>query len=147
MLMGIVEPHTAGDPMSAAKWLNCRLRDIQQRLIGLGHGVSCPVISRLLKASGYHLRLNVKKREGKPQPDRDSQFTYIQQQRAAHQQAGQPTLSIDTKKKELVGNFKNAGRIWCQQPEQVNLHDFPGKGSKKNNCPIQDNENTLGRMV
>ena len=114
--------------MSERKWLNCRLRDIRQRLTELGHGVSCPVISRLLKAAGYHLRLNVKEREGEPHPDRDTQFSYIRQQRTAHQQAGQPTLSVDTKKKELVGNFKNDGRIWGQQPEQVNMHDFPSQG-------------------
>lgn len=110
--------------MSDAKWLNCRLQDIQERLVKVGHGVSCPVISRLLKAVGYHLRLNIKEREGKSHPDRDLQFTYLRQQRAEHQAAGHPTLSIDAKKKELVGNFKNAGRIWCQQPEQVNVYDF-----------------------
>jgi hypothetical protein len=125
--MEVVEPHTAGDPMSDSKWLNCRLRDIQERLMDLGHGVSCPVISRLLKAAGYCLRLNVKAREGEAHADRDTQFRYIRQQRTAHQQAGQPTLSIDTKKKELVGNFRNAGRIWCQEPEQVNIHDFPSE--------------------
>jgi len=85
------------------------------------------VISRLLKAAGYRLRRNVKEREGKPHPDRDTQFSYLRQQRTAHQQAGQPTLSIDTKKKELVGNFKNGGRIWCQEPEPVNIHDFPSE--------------------
>ncbi len=126
-LLELVEPHTAGDPMGKAKWLNCRLQDIQERLEEVGHGVSRPVISRLLKAAGYGLRLNVKIHEGKAHPDRDTQFRYIRQQRAAYQQAGQPTLSIDTKKKELVGNFKNAGRIWCQAPEQVNSHDFPSQ--------------------
>ncbi len=111
--------------MSDTKWLNCRLQDIRERLVEVGHGVSCPVISRLLKAVRYCLRLNVKEREGEAHPDRDTQFRYIRQQRGAHQAAGHPTLSIDTKKKELVGNFKHAGRIWCQEPEQVNLHDFP----------------------
>lgn len=113
--------------MSDSKWLNCRLRNIQERLTELGHGVSCPVISRLLKGVGYCLRLNVKEREGEAHPDRDTQFRYIRQQRVAHQAAGYPTLSIDTKKKELVGNFRNAGRIWCQEPEQVNIHDFPSE--------------------
>jgi hypothetical protein len=124
----MVEPHTAGDPMSNTKWLNCRLRDVQQRLVDVGHGVSCPVISRLLKAAGYCLRLNAKEREGQSHPDRDIQFRYIRQQRVEHQQAGHPTLSIDTKKKELVGNFRNAGRIWCLEPEEVNIHDFPSEG-------------------
>jgi DDE family transposase len=126
-LLEIVEPHTAGDPMSEAKWLNCRLRDIQGQLADVGHAVSGPVISRLLKAVGYRLRLNVKVHEGSPNPEREQQFAHIQEQRDAHRQAGQPTISVDTKKKELVGNFKNAGRIWCQEAEAVNIHDFPSE--------------------
>ncbi len=114
--------------MGEGKWLNCRLRDIQERLMNLGHAVSSPVISRLLKAAGYRLRLNVKERESQPQPERDQQFDYSHQQREAHQTAGQPTISVDTKKKELVGNFKNAGRIWCQEAEAVNIHDFLSEG-------------------
>jgi hypothetical protein len=114
--------------MGKAKWLNCRLKDVRARLMERGHGVSCPVISRLLKAAGYRLRLNIKEYEGMPHPDRDQQFAYIRQQRQHHQQAGQPTISVDTKKKELVGNFKNAGRIWCQEAEAVNVHDFKSEG-------------------
>jgi hypothetical protein len=121
----MVEPHTAGDPMSTQKWLNCRLRDIQEKLVSLGHAISLPVISRLLKAHDYRLRVNRKEVEGVDHPERDRQFEHIHEQRAAHEQAGQPTLSVDTKKKELVGNFKNAGQVWCQQPERVNSHDFP----------------------
>ena len=86
--------------------------------------MSCPVISRLLKAAGYRLRLNVKEHEGVPNPERDQQFVHIQEQRDGHRLAGQPTISVDTKKKELVGNFKNAGQIWCQEAEVVNVHDF-----------------------
>ncbi len=111
--------------MGQGKWLNCRLADIAEKLKKQGHGVSQPVISRLLKKHDYRLRANVKRQAGKQHPDRDKQFKYIQQQRAQHQQAGQPTLSVDTKKKELVGNFKNKGQVWCQQAEQVNLYDFP----------------------
>jgi hypothetical protein len=126
--MEVVEPHTAGEPTSEeTKWLNCRLQDIQERLDELGHGVSRPVISRLLRVKGYSLQVNVKEHEGEAHTDRDTQFNYIWQQRAMHQQAGHPTLSIDTKKKELVGNFKNGGRIWCQEPEPVNIHDFPSQ--------------------
>jgi len=117
--------------MAEGKWLNCRLRDIQARLTNWGHGVSSPVISRLLKAAGYRLRLNVKEREGQPAPERDQQFVHIHQQRTAHQAAGQPTISVDTKKKELIGNFKNAGRIWCQEAEVVKLHDFLSEGEGK----------------
>ncbi len=126
MLSEIVAPHTAGDPMSDRKWLNCRLRDIQQQLKDV-HLVSLPVISRLLRSLGYTLKANRKEREGSQKPERDQQFRHIQEQRAAHQAFGQPCISVDTKKKELVGNFKNAGVIWCREAEQVNVHDFPSQ--------------------
>lgn len=113
--------------MTNRKWLNVRLRDIQVKLVEVGHAVSLPVISRLLSGHDYHLRSNRKAAEGSSSPERDAQFTHIQEQREWHEQAGQPTLSIDTKKKELVGNFKNVGQIWCQSPEIVNTHDFPGE--------------------
>lgn len=109
--------------MSDARWLNCRLRDLQQQLQAK-YTVSLPVISRLLRQRGYRLRANRKEREGAQKPERDQQFRHIQEQRAAHQAAGQPCISVDTKKKELVGNFKNAGTIWCQEAEVVDVHDF-----------------------
>lgn len=71
----MVEPHTAGDPIGPAKWLNCRLQDLRKRLLELGHGVSYPVISRLLKGAGYRLRLDSKRYEGQAHPERDTQFT------------------------------------------------------------------------
>ena len=110
--------------MSDRKWLNCRLVDIEERLDERGHGVSQPVISRLLKKHNYRLRANAKERASKQHPDRNRQFEYIREQEAKHQAAGQAILSVDTKKKELVGNFKNSGRIWCQRPEIVNINDF-----------------------
>jgi hypothetical protein len=110
--------------MGNGKWLNCRLRTIQERLDEQGHGVSLPVISRLLKKHDYRLRANVKQLAGKQHSDRDRQFEHIRDQRTKHQAAGQPVLSVDTKKKELIGNFKNSGQIWCQEPERVNMHDF-----------------------
>jgi hypothetical protein len=125
VLLDIVSPHTAGDPMSSRKWLNCRLVDIQERLAERGHRASPPVISRLLKKHDYRLRANAKEREGKQHPDRNRQFEYIRGQEAKHQAAGHPVINVDAKKKELVGDFKNPGRIWCQTPEQVNIHDFP----------------------
>jgi len=111
--------------MSEVRWLNCRLVDIQQQLSQLGYRVHKAVISRILKAHKYRLHANVKRLSSKQEPERDQQFRYIQSQRAAHQAAGQPVISVDTKKKELIGNFKNAGQIWCQQPEEVDGHDFP----------------------
>ena len=110
--------------MGRGKWLNCRLRDIQERLDQRGHEVSLPVISRLLRKHDYRLRANAKQLASKQHPERDQQFQYLYEQRTLHQAAGQPTISVDTKKKELVGNFKNPGQIWCQEPELVNMHDF-----------------------
>jgi len=78
-----------------------------------------------LRAHGYSLRANVKQEAGKQHPDRDQQFGYIHAQRAQHRAANQPVVSVDTKKKELVGNFKNSGRVWCQTAEQVDAHDLP----------------------
>ncbi len=111
--------------MSAQKWLNCRLSDIRQQLDKRGHRVSKPVISRLLRSHGYSLRANSKQHAGKQHPERDQQFEHLHAQRAEHQAAGQPVISVDTKKKELVGNFKNDGQIWCREAEVVDAHDFP----------------------
>lgn len=111
--------------MSAQKWLNCRLVDIQMALQQCGHLVSQPVISRILRTHEYSLRSNVKNEAGKQHPERDRQFTYIQHQRTLHQKMKQPVISVDAKKKELIGNFKNAGRAWRQTPDIVDTHDFP----------------------
>jgi hypothetical protein len=124
-LLEVVAPHTAGDPMTQAKWLNCRLTDIRRELATRGHSVSKPVISRLLRAQGYSLRANLKQEAGNQHPERDVQFQYIQTQRAAHLDSGQPVISVDSKKKELIGNFKNRGQVWCQTAERVDAHDFP----------------------
>src|SRR5476651_1358728 len=117
--------------MNSDKWLNCRLRDLQVRLLAKGHTVSLPILSRLLKKRVYRLRVNIKAHEGTPPEHRDAQFVYLQQIREQFQEAGQPVLSIDTKKKELAGDFKNAGRIWCCSAERVNVHDFPSQGVGK----------------
>lgn len=111
--------------MGDGKWLNYRLSDIEERLKEQGHKVSIPVISRLLRERDYRLRVNIKKVVGRQEPERDAQFQHILEQRKQHQADRQPILSVDTKKKELIGNFKNPGRVWCQKPEQVNVHDFP----------------------
>lgn len=109
--------------MSSVKWLNCRLSDIQEKL-GV-HRVSKPVISRLLKADDYRLRVNSKQIDAKSQqPERNRQFEYIEEQRKGHDAVNQPRLSVDSKKKELIGNFRNAGQVWCQGAVQVNVHDF-----------------------
>ena len=133
--------------MSDQKWLNCRLTDIRQRLQQQGHAVSKPVISRILRAHRYSLRANVKQTTGTDHPDRDTQFRYIQTQRAAHQAVGQPVISVDTKKKELVGNFKNSGRVWGQRAEVVDAHDFPqdalGRAIPYGIYDLRDNRGTV----
>jgi hypothetical protein len=102
------------------------LRSLQQRLVGAGYAVSAPTVGRLLRDLGYALHVNAKKTEASSKhPDRARQFEYIAVQRAAFSAAGLPILSIDTKKKELVGDFKNAGQAWVREPTAVNVHDYP----------------------
>jgi len=120
-----VSPHTAGEPISGQKWLNCRLEDIRQKLSAQNHSLSLPVIVRILRSHDYALRVNQKQQAGKQHPERNQQFEYIRRQRTTYATHGQPVISIDGKKKELIGNFKNAGRAWRQSPDVVDAHDFP----------------------
>ena len=129
MLLAMVAPETAGDPMSTQKWVRSSLRTLSRRLGAAGHPISPPTVGRLLKSLDYALHVNAKKVEaGATHPDRDAQFAYIAAQRQTFQEAGQPIISVDTKKKELIGNFKNAGQTWSQEPEAVNVHDFLQEG-------------------
>lgn len=126
VLEALVAPETAGDPTRAAKWLRSSLRQVSRRLGEVGRRVSHQTVGRLLETLEYRLHQNVKRREaGEAHPDRAAQFDHITAQRQACQEAGIPMISVDTKKKELVGNFKNAGRTWSKAPEAVNVHDFP----------------------
>ena len=95
------------------------LREVGRRL---GHAPG--TVARLLGELGFSLRVNVKRFTGPPHPDRDQQFRYLRRQRKAFLRAGDPVLSVDTKKKELIGRFKNPGRTWRRTPHQVNVHDF-----------------------
>ena len=125
-LLEIVAPETAGDPMGARKWVRSSLRRLSQRLAQAGHPASAPTSSRLLYKHDYALRVNAKEKEaGSAHPDRDTQFQDIAAQQEAFATAGSPSISVDTKKKELIGDFKNAGQVWCQQAIEVNAHDFP----------------------
>jgi hypothetical protein len=120
-----VEGETAGDPMSAQKWVRSSLRELSCKLEGAGHPVSPPTVARLLDKLGYALHLNAKKVEANSShADRGEQFEYIAAQREAFGAAGLPIISVDTKKKELIGNFKNGGRAWSKEAEAVNVHDF-----------------------
>jgi hypothetical protein len=120
-LTALIEPHTGGDPMTERKWLRKSLRHLHQQL---GKAVSHTTIGRLLRDLDYSLKANLKRLTGDPHPDRDQQFAYIERQKQRFVQAGWPIISVDTKKKELIGNFKNAGQQWCREAEQVNEHDF-----------------------
>lgn len=121
----MVIPETAGEPSNEQKWVRSSLRQLSRRLAQIGYSISPPTVSRLLKKRDYSLKANVKKEAGKDHPDRDEQFRYIQTQKQTFQDAGLPMISVDTKKKELIGNFKNSGQVWCKEAEVVNVHDFP----------------------
>jgi hypothetical protein len=111
--------------MSEQKWVRQSLRQLSGRLAELGHAVSPPTVGRLLKGLDYALHVNAKKREaGEGHPERGAQFDHIAEQRQAFAAAGLPIISVDTKKKELIGNFKNAGQSWSREPTAVNVHDF-----------------------
>jgi hypothetical protein len=125
-LCSLVEPATRGDPQTPLLWTAKSLRNLAAGLQALGHKIGHNVVGDLLRALGYSLQANRKTREGSTHPDRDAQFGYINQQVTAALAEGQPAISVDTKKKELVGDFKNAGREWRPkgQPEPVRVHDF-----------------------
>jgi hypothetical protein len=120
-----VEPETAGDPSGEQKWVRSSLRQLSGRLAATGHAASPPTVARLLRRLAYSLHVNAKQREARANhPERDLQFRYLDQQRQAFAQAGLPLISVDSKKKELIGNFRNAGHAWSRGPVAVNVHDF-----------------------
>ena len=125
-LDAIVAPSTRGDPMSPLRWTNKSLRQIASALQAMGHSVGRDVVGALLKTLGYSLQANRKTLEGSSHVDRDVQFQYIAQTVQRAIEADQPAISVDTKKKELVGAFKNGGREWrpAGSPETVRVHDF-----------------------
>jgi Rhodopirellula transposase DDE domain len=125
-LKHLVEPVTRGDPMQPLLWTTRSLRNLAEALAKKGHKVCPTVVGDLLRGMGYSLQANSKTREGSKHIDRDAQFQYINTQAKAFLAAHEPVISVDTKKKELVGNFKNNGREWRAKgtPELVNIHDF-----------------------
>jgi Rhodopirellula transposase DDE domain len=132
-LKAIVEETTAGDPMSPLKWTSKSTRTIAEELERSGHSVSNVTVARCLAEMGYTLQANVKTREGPQHPDRDTQFRYLNRQVKSFRRTGDPVISVDTKKKELVGAFKNGGRRWMPQgkPDAVSVHDFPSQAEGK----------------
>jgi hypothetical protein len=125
-LEGLVEPSASGDPDSPLRWTSKSVRRLAEELTAMGHSVSHRLVADLLNSNGYSLQANRKTREGPSHPDRDAQFRYINEQVRRRQNKHQPVISVDTKKKELVGDFKNAGRQWRPKadPEPVRVHDF-----------------------
>jgi Rhodopirellula transposase DDE domain len=125
-LRSLVEPETRGDPQSPLLWTCKSLRKLGQSLRDMGHKIGRTVVGELLHKLDYRLQANRKTREGSSHPDRDAQFRYINDRVKAALVAGEPVISVDTKKKELVGDFKNGGREWRPKgsPEEVRVHDF-----------------------
>jgi Rhodopirellula transposase DDE domain len=129
----LVDPMTRGDPMSLLRWTCKSAAKLAVELQAQGHAVSERTVNRLLHDLGYSLQSNRKTLEGRAHPDRDAQFQYINRRAKAFQRQGQPVVSVDTKKKELVGQFRNGGREWHPQgqPAEVNVHDFPSEALGK----------------
>lgn len=125
-LLALVEPGERGDPMSPLRWTCKGLRRLARELTALGHQISHTIVGELLKEQKFSLQGNRKTREGSANPDRDAQFHYINKSVTEALAEHQPVISVDTKKKELVGDFKNGGREWRPQgmPEEVRVHDF-----------------------
>jgi hypothetical protein len=125
-LLALVSPSEPGDPMSPLRWTCKGLRRLAAELRAMGHQISHTVVGELLKSQKFSLQANRKTREGNDHPDRDAQFAYINASVNRALAGQQPVISVDTKKKELVGDFKNAGREWRPQgePEEVRVHDF-----------------------
>jgi hypothetical protein len=125
-LLALVSPSERGDPMSPLRWTCKGLRRLASELRAMGHKISHTVVGELLKGENFSLQANRKTREGDSHPDRDAQFALISASVSCALAEQQPVISVDTKKKELVGDFKNAGREWRPQgdPEEVRVHDF-----------------------
>jgi hypothetical protein len=146
-LEALIDPATRGDPMSPLRWTCKSTRQLAETLSCRGHPVSHEKVAQLLRQLGYSLQANVKTQEGKQHPDRDAQFQYILGRSRCFMAQGWPVVSVDTKKKELVGNYANSGQEWLPagEPEPVGDHDFPDpKVPKAVPYGIYDEQNNLG---
>jgi transposase len=125
-LGGLLEPSISGDPQSPLRWTSKSVRKLADELRHMGHDVSHRLVAQLLHDAGYSLQGNRKDKEGRTHPDRNAQFEHINLRVKARQRRRQPVISVDTKKKELVGDFKNGGKEWRPEksPELVRVHDF-----------------------
>jgi transposase len=120
----MVSAEVAGDPMGGTSWVRSSLQKLSDALGRQGYKVDPCTVRKMLRGMGFTLKKNKKRRGGSQHPNRDEQFRYIAERRAAFATAGLPVISVDTKKKELIGNFRNHGRAWCQEPDEVEEHDF-----------------------
>jgi hypothetical protein len=132
-LLALVDPAARGDPESPLRWTTLATRNLAGELTRQGHRVGPDTVAKLLKDEGFSLQGNAKTAEGARHPDRDAQFRYINGQARDHLAAGQPVISVDAKKKQNVGSFRNGGREWrpAGDPEQVNVYDFIDKEKGK----------------
>ncbi len=143
----LVDPVTRGDPESPLRWTCKSVRQLSVALQNQGHVIGRQKVADLLANMGYSLQANQKTREGSSHPDRDKQFAYINDKVVDFQARGQPVVSVDTKKKELIGDFKNQGQEWQPKghPEQVRVHDFPDEqAGKVNPYGVYDQTNNEG---
>jgi transposase len=126
-LDALIEPETRGDPESPLRWTTKSTQNLAEELTSTGHSVSASVVGKILRSEGYSLQSTRKKLEGAQHPDRDAQFRHINAAVTAALAAGQPVISVDTKKRELVGQFTQAGREWhrSKEPVEVSTYDFP----------------------
>jgi predicted transcriptional regulator len=133
LIVRIVEESTAGDPMGLLRWTSKSTRTIADELARRGHRIDAVTVGRCLGELGYSLQANAKAKEGRQHAARDEQFRYINRLVKAYIKTGDPVISVDAKKKELVGEFRNAGRTWRPrgEPVRVNIHDFPHLGQGK----------------
>nr|WP_228869208.1 ISAzo13 family transposase [Streptomyces halstedii] len=131
-LLALVEPDERGDPMSPLRWTTKSTRKLAAELTRQGHRVSADTVAGLLREEGFSLQANAKTIEGAQHPDRDAQFRYLNEQARDHGDAGDPVISVDSKKKELIGDYRNGGHEWqpAGQPVRVKTHDFPGQAAK-----------------
>lgn len=136
----LVEPVTRGDPESPLRWTCKSLKQLADELTASGHKISHVTVGAMLKELGYSLQGNRKTLEGSVHPDRNAQFEFINQRIESALNTGQPAISVDTKKKELVGQYKNGGKEWLPEgkPEKVNVYDFVGKLGKANPYGVYD---------
>jgi hypothetical protein len=139
-LLALVEPEARGDPASPLRWTTKSLRNLAAALGAQGHRVSAPTVGRLLREENFSLQAGAKTIEGRQHPGRDAQFSYLNEQAKEHIAAGQPVVSVDAKKKELVGNFKNGGREYRPTggPVHTNVYDFRGELGKVTPYGVDD---------